>query len=84
MLPVSPVHRGRLGLPDAIANPHVANGAGALRALVFEVRGDLRPAIEAAAGALAARPALLWMLVGMSRMERLPSLRSTLRDPAPG
>ena len=67
MLPVSPVHRGRLGLPDAIANPHVANGAGALRALVFEVRGDLRPAIEAAAGALAARPALLWMLVGMSR-----------------
>ena len=66
LIPVSQQHRDRLLLPQDVQNAHLANGPGALRALLFETRGDLHGAIRSVARALSSRPSILWLLVGIA------------------
>ena len=66
LIPISRHNGERLGLPSGIGNPHLAKGPGALRALVFETSGPLRESIDSAARAVAERPAVLWLLAGIS------------------
>jgi hypothetical protein len=66
LVPVSRAHSNTLGLPADLANPYIASGSGALRALVFEVTGELRPTIDAVARALADRPSIRWLLITIS------------------
>ncbi len=70
LIPIEETHRKSLSLPESVGNPHIARGAGSLRALVFDlaVAGDIRPELNrVATRLLSSAPRLLWILVAINR-----------------
>lgn len=70
LIPIEGDHRKALSLPESVGSPHIARGAGSLRALVFDLTGssDIRSEVNRVATRLvSSAPQLLWLLVAINR-----------------
>jgi hypothetical protein len=68
LVPIGVTHAGNLGLRDSVHMPHIACGHDGLRALAFEVAGELRPELERVAKSVAASAgSFQWLIVGVDR-----------------
>jgi len=73
LIPLDGKHLQSLSIPNSVSNPHLARGAGSLRALVFEIEqtSDLRAELNLIATRLASSaPQLLWMLIAVDHTNK--------------